>query len=306
MRTREQEIEPLVNLSEIAEIELLILKRMSEFTIGEHRSRFHGAGFDFVGLREWQPGDRFSSIDWAQSSLTNFNPIMSREFEQPSTASVVAVADASMSTRCGANDVTIAAIVARVIATIGMSAVFFQDTFGLMTFEAGFRELSVVPARTGKSHVVHCLDAYQNGHGLQEVRQAGSISMSIASVMRKTSLIPVISDFLFENPQEVLRELSQLNSAHDLFLILIDAAFAYQLPRSSAGWIEIFDVETGRSRVISRKAAQKLSQDARCWQDDIERMAKEASLDVLRLGVEDRQFTLALTEFIAERRLRKV
>ena len=306
MRTREQEIEPLVNLSEIAEIELLILKRMSEFTIGEHRSRFHGAGFDFVGLREWQPGDRFSSIDWAQSSLTNFNPIMSREFEQPSTASVVAVADASMSTRCGANDVTIAAIVARAIATIGMSAVFFQDTFGLMTFEAGFRELSVVPARTGKSHVVHCLDAYQNGHGLQEVRQAGSISMSIASVMRKTSLIPVISDFLFENPREVLRELSQLNSAHDLFLILIDAAFAYPLPRSSAGWIEVFDVETGRSRVISRKAAQKLSQDARCWQDDIERMAKEASLDVLRLGVDDRQFTLALTEFIAERRLRKV
>ena len=186
MRTREQEIEPLVNLSEITEIELLILKRMSEFTIGEHRSRFHGAGFDFVGLREWQPGDRFSSIDWAQSSLTNFNPIMSREFEQPSTASVVAVADASMSTRCGANDVTIAAIVARAIATIGMSAVFFQDTFGLMTFEAGFRELSVVPARTGKSHIVHCLDAYQNGHGLQEVRQAGSTP----STTSRTTAVP--------------------------------------------------------------------------------------------------------------------
>lgn len=305
MRTREQEIEPLVNLSEITEIELLILRRMSEFTIGEHRSRFHGTGFDFVGLREWQPGDRFSSIDWAQSSLTNFNPIMSREFEQPSTASVIAVADVSLSTRCGADGVTIAAAIARAIATIGMSAVFFQDSFGLMTFETNFRELSVVPARTGKGHVVHCLDAYQNGHGLQEVRQAGSISMSIASVMRKTSLIPVISDFLFENPREVLRELSQLNSAHDLFLVLIDAGFAYELPRASAGWIEIFDVETGRSRVISRKAAEKLSQEARRWQDEVEGMAKEASLDVLRLGIDDRQFTLALTEFIAERRLRK-
>ncbi len=305
MRTREQQVEPLVNLSEISEIELLILRRMSEFTIGEHRSRFHGAGFDFVGLREWQPGDRFSSIDWAQSSLTNFNPIMSREFEQPSTASVFAVADVSMSTRCGADNITIAAAIARAIATIGMSAVFFQDSFGLMTFEADFRGLSVVPARTGKGHVVQCLDAYQNGHGLQEVRQAGSISMSIASVMRKTSLIPVISDFLFENPREVLGELSQLNSTHDLFLVLIDAAFAYELPRASAGWIEVFDVETGRSRVISRKTAEKLSQEARCWQDQVERIAKEATLDVLRLGIDDRQFTLALTEFIAERRLRK-
>ena len=51
MRTREQEVEPLINLSEITEVELLILKRMREFTIGEHSSMFHGTGFDFVGLR---------------------------------------------------------------------------------------------------------------------------------------------------------------------------------------------------------------------------------------------------------------
>ena len=86
MRTREQEVEPLVNLSEITEVELLILKRMREFTIGEHSSLFHGTGFDFVGLRDWQAGDRFEAIDWAQSSLTNFSPLIVREFEQPTTS----------------------------------------------------------------------------------------------------------------------------------------------------------------------------------------------------------------------------
>src|SRR5262249_6555541 len=83
--THERERTALVNLSEITEVELLILKRMKEFTIGEHRSLFHGTGFDFVGLREWAPGDRFSAIDWPQSSLTNFSPLIVREFEQPST-----------------------------------------------------------------------------------------------------------------------------------------------------------------------------------------------------------------------------
>ena len=39
MRTREQEVEPLVNLSELEEIELIILKRMREFTMGEHRNQ---------------------------------------------------------------------------------------------------------------------------------------------------------------------------------------------------------------------------------------------------------------------------
>ena len=120
MRTREQEVEPLINLSEITEVELLILKRMREFTIGEHSSMFHGTGFDFVGLRDWEAGDRFEAIDWAQSSLTNFSPLIVREFEQPTTSGVVIVADRSASTRCGIDvtggdqpGVQIATIIAR-------------------------------------------------------------------------------------------------------------------------------------------------------------------------------------------------
>src|ERR1700680_4455136 len=124
MRSREHTDDPLVNLSELSEIELLILKRMREFTIGDHRSVFHGTGFDFVGLRDWQPGDRLAQVDWAQSTLTNFSPLVVREFEQPSTAAVVAVADASLSTRCGTGGIPIAAAIARAIATIGMSTVF--------------------------------------------------------------------------------------------------------------------------------------------------------------------------------------
>src|SRR3954462_15041084 len=106
MRTREQEVEPLINLSEITEVELLILKRMREFTIGEHSSMFHGTGFDFVGLRDWQAGDRFGNIDCPQSSLTTFSPLVVREYEQPTTSGVIMVADRSASTRCGANSGT--------------------------------------------------------------------------------------------------------------------------------------------------------------------------------------------------------
>ena len=98
----------LISLNDITEIELLILRRMREMTIGDHRSLAHGAGFDYVGLRDWQAGDRFSTIDWAQSSLNNFSPLIVREFEQPSTASVLVVADRSASTRCGVGGVPIA------------------------------------------------------------------------------------------------------------------------------------------------------------------------------------------------------
>src|SRR5437764_1051698 len=138
---------PLVNLSEIAEIELFILKRMKEFTLGDHASLFKGSGFNFVGLRDWQPGDRVSSVDWAQSSLNNFSPLVTREFEQDSNATIVAVADASMSTRCGVNGVPIAAAIARSVAAVGLSAVFFQDQFGLITFDDRFRQMAAARPR---------------------------------------------------------------------------------------------------------------------------------------------------------------
>ena len=305
MRTREQDVEPFVNLSELTEIELLIMRRMREFTIGEHRSLFHGSGFDFVGLRDWQAGDRMSQIDWAQSTLTNFSPMVVRDYEQRSTATVVAIADNSLSTRCGIDGIPIAAAIARTIGTIGMSAVFFQDLFGLITFDAKFEQLSAIRPRIGKNQVIHCLDAYQFGEGLTLLKRADSLSMSLAGFMRKTSMVPVISDFLFDEAGSVMKELAQLNSMHDVFIVLIDSAFAFELPPVSAGWIEAFDVETGKSKVMSRHALKALSSRTRAWQNEVAKLAKDNDLDVLRIGVDEVQTTIALSEFIAERRLRK-
>jgi uncharacterized protein (DUF58 family) len=307
MRTRDhEEIAPLVNLADITEIELVILKRMREVTMGEHRSRSQGTGFDFLGLRDWQPGDRFASIDWAQSSLTNFSPLIVREFEQPSTATVMAIADRSASTRCGVQGVPIAAAIARTIATLGMSAVFFQDPFGLVTFDTGFVHLSALRPRTGKGHVVHSVDAYQFERNLQRVVRSGTISTSLGGFVHRQAMLPIISDFLWDDAPEVLKELSMLNATHDVFLVLIDSAFAFELPEVSAGWMEIVDVESGQARTISRRAYRQLADRAREWQDQIRRQAKDAGLDIVSIGLDQAKADLALSEFVVERRLRKI
>jgi uncharacterized protein (DUF58 family) len=297
--------EPLVSLSDVTEIELRILRRMREFTIGEHSSLFHGPGFDFVGVREWQGGDRFESIDWPQSTLRNFSPLIVREFEQPTTSSVVIVADASGSTRCGLDGRPIAAIVARAIATLGMSAVFFQDSVGLIVFDGRFRTVQGLQPRIGKNQVIRCLEAYQYGQGLQELRQTIGLSGTIAGFMRKTSLVPFVSDFLFEDADEVVRELARLNSTHDVVLVLVDAAFGFDLPAVGAGWVEAFDVETGRTRTMSRRTLGRMADHVRRWQTEVARMAADADLDVIRVGPDPVAFDLALAEFVAERRLRR-
>ncbi len=312
MRTREQEVEPLINLSEITEVELLILKRMREFTIGEHSSMFHGTGFDFVGLRDWQAGDRFESIDWAQSSLTNFSPLVVREFEQPTTSSVIMVADRSASTRCGANSgandnsgVQIATLIARAIATVGMSAVFFQDSIGLITFGEGFGQLGAVRQRIGKGQVIHCLEAYQHGFGLQDITNIRSLSATLTGFSRKTAMMPVISDFMFDDAPQMLADLRQVNNVHDVFIMIVDATFAFELPKVSAGWVEVYDVETGRTRMMSRRELSRQSERVKAWQDEIARQAKDNDLDVVRLSLDQVKFDVALVEWVAERRLRR-
>lgn len=298
--------EPLVNLSEIAEIELFVLKRMRERTIGDHDSVFRGPGFNFVGVRSWEPGDRTSAIDWAQSSLTNFSPLVTREFEQPSTATIVAVADASLSTRCGAAGTPIAAAIARSVAAVGLSAVFFQDLFGLITFDEEFRQLDAVRPRIGKPHVIHCLDRYQYATPSEPAGDRVDFTATIAAHLRRTSLVPVISDFLFADAARVLSALSRLNAVHDVFLIMVDVRFAYDLPDVSAGWIDVFDVETGRTRTLPRRELRRLAGRIEEWQQDIERLARAADLDIVRVGLDRWDMETALVNFVAERRLRKL
>lgn len=298
--------EPLVNLAEIAEIELFVLKRMKELALGDHASVFKGPGFNFVGVRDWEPGDRVSAIDWAQSSVTNFSPMVVREFEQPSNAAIVAVADASLSTRCGMHGTPIATAIARSVAAIGLSAVFFQDLFGLLTFAEDFSQIAAVTPRIGKPHVIHCLERYQDGVRAAAPGTPGDLGTTIAARLRRTTLVPVISDFLFADPARIMSELSLINARHDVFLIMVDVRFAYDLPDVGAGWIEIFDVETGATRIVSRRELRQLAARIEEWQAHVQSLARDADLDIVRIGLDRWEMESALVAFVAERRLRKV
>ena len=58
----------LVSWAEVRDVELVVVRRMREHMAGAHPSVFQGAGFEFAGLRDWQPGDRPAAVDWPQST----------------------------------------------------------------------------------------------------------------------------------------------------------------------------------------------------------------------------------------------
>src|SRR5688500_20306289 len=48
-------------------------------------------------------------------------------------------------------------------------------------------------------------EAYQNGYGLQDIQNIGSLSATLTGFSRKTAMMPVISDFLFDEAPEFLK-----------------------------------------------------------------------------------------------------
>jgi len=140
---------------------------------------------------------------------------------------------------------------------------------------------------------------------MEDVKAGHRLATTVGGHLRRTALVPVISDFLFEDASERIKELAELHSVHDVFLVMIDSAFAFELPDVSAGWINAFDVETGESRLMSRRELRGLASRVRAWQDGLEREAHERGLDVLRIGVDQEKSLPALLEFVMVRRLRK-
>lgn len=289
----------LVSWSEIQDVELVILRRMQELSIGAHPSSFQGTGHDLAGLRDWQPGDRLSSIDWAQSTLTNFSPLITREFDQESNAPIMIAADVSASTRCGIDGAPIARVIAHAVATFAMAASFFQDRAGLIAFDGDTREMRVRPL-IGQGHAMHCVEAYQER--LRAGRPPSTPDMSFAGLLRKRSLVPVISDFLFDEPAPLLAELADLGAFHDVFLVMVDSAFAFQIPHLSPGWVEVYDVETGRTRVLAADDLERLGHRVTAWQDGVARDAQNLGLDVLRLGGDASAIHDSLVRFLLGRK----
>ena len=294
--------ERLVSWEEIRDIELVILRRMREHAPGAHQSVFSGPGFDLAGFRDWQPGDRPSAVDWPQSSLTNFSPLIVREFEQESAAPVLIVADTSRSTRCGVGGAPIARVIARTVATLGLAAAFFQDVVGLVTMDGRTRRLAARP-RTGRNHAVHCVDAYQASLSGADGPCAGGGDEDLAGLLRRRSLMPVVSDFLVARPEPLIEEFATLGALHDVLLVMVDSAFAFELPPVSAGWVEACDAESGQRRLLAAGEVERLPDQVRDWQEQSAAAARRRGLDVVRVRAGEEH--AALSEFLDSRRRRR-
>jgi hypothetical protein len=91
-----------------------------------------------------------------------------------------------------------------------------------------------------------------------------------------------------------------------VLLAMVDARFAYELPASAATWIEVFDVETGGTRTLSRREARALAGRIASWQADVTAQARAWGLDVVLLEEDPTSAHDELVALMTRRRARRV
>jgi uncharacterized protein (DUF58 family) len=295
----------LINPADVSAIETFLLRRMREHAAGDHASVFAGNGFNLRGLREWEPGDGMSTIDWAQSSINNFSPLITRQLEQDSAATVMVAADASLSTHCGPAGAQLRTTILRCLAVLGLSAAFSQDRFGLVAFDDRCRPLKTLRPRAGKAHVMHCLSLYAQCSD-DSAAGSGELIPQLESYLRSSSLLVLVSDCLLADIDELIERFAVLTGEHDVLVVMVDARPVFAVPPVNAGWLEIYDVETGESRTVSRAAAAEMIERIDEWQGAIVRHARSRGLDIVSVGAGRWELEETLSTCFASRRLQKM
>lgn len=166
-----------------------LMRAYGSILFGRYRVRERGHGYDFWGLRKYQPTDSIRFIDWKASARRG--ELYIKEYEAERNVKMYIFLDASSSMGLGHKRMTKIDYAARVCVLLSYLANRAQDFFGLVVFSDNIRDF--IPARRGKKHFYKILEALARAeaHGASNLTQA---MREFIKRERRAALAFIISD----------------------------------------------------------------------------------------------------------------
>jgi len=215
---------------------------------GNFGSVFRGNGLEFDDVRLYQYGDEVRAIDWAVSSKGHGTFV--KTYKEEREQQVLIALDVSASQRVGRAASTSQAkldLGRDLAGVLALSAARQDAALGLLAF-SDQKELYLPPAK-GLRPAYALL---QRLYGLRPASPHTSLSAGIRqllSLVRRRSLVVLISDFIDENYE---RELAMLARQHDLVVVQLLAPQEAAFP--ALGIVPLRDAETGLQRWVDTSA----------------------------------------------------
>ncbi len=262
-------------IKKIRRIDIITNRVVTEVLSGRYHSVFKGRGIEFSEVREYQYGDDIRSIDWNVFARLGHPYI--KKFVEERELNVILMVDLSASMRFGTRGNFKSEIAAEIGALLAFSAIRNNDKVGLLLF-SDIIEKFIRPDK-GKTHVlslirdVLCFNSHQNKTDL-----TNALSY-LNRVVKKRCVVFVISDFLFDGYEKMLKI---SNKRHDVIPIVLMDVMEDNLP--DIGYIEMQDAETGDTVLFKAKDLKEKYQEQRqIFKDKQKSFFQKNNIEEIRL-----------------------
>ncbi len=210
---------------------------MNTVFAGEYRTAFKGLGLSFESVREYQYGDDVRSIDWNVSA--RMHHLFVKQYTEERELSVVLMVDMSASVEFG-SEKSKRDLILETAALFLYLAQLNNDRVSVLLFTD--RVEKFIRARKGDKYVLSILDTMTRLKPLGRGTNIGGAIDFLLRVMKKRSVVFLISDFLDEGYELKLRRLRQ---KHDLIPVIVSDPMEQEM--NLFGLAEFTDLETGES-----------------------------------------------------------
>jgi uncharacterized protein (DUF58 family) len=243
-------------LKQVRQIEIRTKGLVNHLFSGEYHSVFKGRGMEFSEVREYQFGDDIRNIDW--NVTARFGHPFIKVFEEERELTVMLMVDISGSLMFGSVSKTKQRIAAELSAILAFSALKNNDKVGLILFTDKIEKF--VPPRKGNKHVLRIIREVLSFEPEGNATDIKAALEFMNSAIKKRSIIFLLSDFMDEDYEKILRVVGKKN---DLIGVVLDDRRENEIP--PIGLIKFTDAETGEERWIdtSSQRVRSMMQQAR-------------------------------------------
>jgi len=223
-------------LKKVRQIEIKTGRLVNDIFAGEYESIFKGRGMEFHEVREYVPGDDIRSIDWNVTARAG-HPYV-KKFVEERELTVIIMADISGSGNFGTRNKMKIELMAEIGAVLSFSAVKNNDKIGLLLFTDKIEKF--IPPKKGRPHVLRVIRELLYYKPKSRKTSINSALEYLGKVLKKRSVVFLISDFMDSDYERLLRI---LNKRHDIVGISISDPGEKDIP--DIGLVEFEDAETG-------------------------------------------------------------
>ncbi|MEP0828075.1 MAG: DUF58 domain-containing protein [bacterium] len=282
----------------IRRIEIKTRRIVNDLFSGEYHSTFKGRGMEFEEVRQYEPGDDIRLIDWNVTARTGYPFI--KKFREERELSVIFLVDMSSSGFFGTKERFKEETSAELCALLAFSAIKNNDKVGMIIFTDRIEKF--IPPKKGKAHVLRLIREILYFEPVGKKTDIASALEYFNRVIKKKSVVFLISDFLSE---DYLKPLQIANNKHDIIAVKISDP--RELKFENVGLIELEDAETGETVIIDTGSAAfrlDFAQKAEADNFSLKRAFRLINTDFIQI-VTDQSYIVPLIDFFRMREKRR-